>query len=196
MNCPNHEYARRVRTRRGTGRDLRVRAGQLRRIDRREIAEMVGVCQVTVEQLAARTLCRRGSRTDTRIVACPTGSVTPELMRAARLLHRRRADNGNVEFVFGSHETEPPRRLHRAGGAALRADPEDRPTEDNSTRFTSTRRRSDAFSPASAATASRNKHVPERCSGTCRVSISWHTSKDTAGDGACRTRTEAQCSRR
>jgi ATP-dependent metalloprotease FtsH len=128
----------------------------------RAIADQIDVCQATVSNW--QTDQRRPRRLSDRYPANPLPErieVTPELMRLLGYYTAEGRNNGNVQFIFGSHEADLHADCIALGQRLFGLEPKVEPTEDNSTRITFYSAPLGRFFERHCGNGSRNKHVPE-----------------------------------
>ena len=128
----------------------------------RHIAETIGVCQATVSNWQTdlrrpRTLSDR--YTDS--VLPEQVPITPELLRLFGYYTAEGRNNGNVQFVFGSHENALHEDCIALGTQIFGVTPKVENTEDNSTRITFYSAPLGRFFERHCGNGSRNKHIPE-----------------------------------
>jgi ATP-dependent metalloprotease FtsH len=150
----------------------------------REIADIIGVGQVTVSnwQTGLRRPRALSDRfTDT--VLPQRVPVTPDLLKFFGYYTAEGRDNGCVQLVFGSHETELHADCIRLGQALFGIEPQVDITEDNSTRITFYSAALGRFFTRHCGNGSRNKHVPGCLWDLPREYFLAYLRGYTAGDG-------------
>ncbi len=125
------------------------------------IGAAIGVSQMTVgnwqrgrhepRALAARAAAELPERVE----------VTPELMRLFGFYTAEGRENGCLEFVFGSHETDLHEEVVASGTRLFGVEPRVAHTEDHSTRITFHSAALGRFFARHCGTGSHAKHVPE-----------------------------------
>ncbi len=143
------------------------------------IAEEIAVCQATVSNWQTdlrrpRTISDRYSQN----FLPEQVQVTPELLRLLGYYTAEGRNNGCVQFVFGSHETDLHADCIALGVQLFGLTPKVEDTEDHSTRITFPSAPLGAFSSGIAARAAATSIFPSGY-GACRENTSSLTSKVT-----------------
>src|SRR5262249_46076002 len=131
-------------------------------LTQREIAETIGVCQATVSNWQTDFRRPRGlsDRYTTRVLPEKV-PVTPELLRLLGYYTAEGRNNGCLQFVFGSHETDLHADCVALGTQIFGLTPNVENTEDHTTRITFYSAGLGRFFERHCGNGSRNKHVPE-----------------------------------